>query len=79
MNGRMGDLGLNSLYTYRCLILYCACLYIGWLLNMLTVQADFVPRRHNRPLDVGGGPNGFSEMRVYSFLLLVKDCEGCPI
>ena len=59
MNGRLGDLGLNSLYTYRCLILYCACLYIGWLLNMLTVQADFVPRRHNRPLDVGGGPNGF--------------------
>ena len=33
-------------------------------MNMLTVQIDFVSRRHIRPVDVGGGPNGFGKPRV---------------
>ena len=33
---------------------------VQWMrLEQLNVQANFVPGRHYRPVDVGGGPNGF--------------------
>ena len=56
--------GWNSLRSHGCLILYFARLYDAYLMNMLTVQIDFVSRRHIRPVDVGGGPNGFGKPRV---------------
>ena len=73
---RLRDRGLNSLQSDGCFIIYFARLYDAYLMNMLTVQIDFVSRRHNRPVDVGGGHNGFGEPCVYR---VFKHCNICPI
>lgn len=38
--------------------------YDARLPNTLTVRIDFVCKLHNRPRGVGGGVNGFGEVRV---------------
>ena len=64
MKVRLSDLTLNVLEFYCCLVICFRCLCNAFLLNTLTVHISFVFRRHNRPLDVSGGRNGFGELRV---------------